>query len=173
MGKRFLVAYVSKHGATREIAERVAEIVRRAGLEVDAAPLNGRVGLLAAYDAVVLGSAVYFGFWRKKTVAFLEAWGKLQDAPPLWLFFSGPTGDGDPKAQAMNGQGVPDRQREVIERIKPRDIAFFHGKVDAGQLNFLERWALKKVDAPVGDFRDWGAIASWAETIAEELGRMA
>jgi hypothetical protein len=28
---------------------------------------------------------------------------------------------------------------------------------------------LKNVKAPVGDFRDWEAIASWAEGIAEEL----
>jgi menaquinone-dependent protoporphyrinogen oxidase len=173
MGKRILVAYVSKHGSTKEIAEKVADVVRRSGPSVDVAVLNGSVDRAAGYDAVILGSAVYFGFWRRKTTAFLDAWRKLTSAPPLWLFFSGPTGDGDPEKQTMNGQGIPDRQRPVIERIKPRDIAFFHGKVDAARLNALEKWALGKVKAPIGDFRDWGAISSWATTIVEAIRRQA
>jgi menaquinone-dependent protoporphyrinogen oxidase len=135
--------------------------------------LNGDAGRAAGYDAVVFGSAVYFGSWCKKTTAFLHAWEKLAASPPIWLFFSGPTGDGDPKAQTMGGQGIPQRQRPVIERIKPRDIAFFHGKVEAAQLNFLESWALRNVHAPLGDFRDWSAISSWATTIAEAMRKQA
>lgn len=173
MSKRILVAYVSKHGATKEMAEKIAEELRRSGLDVDVSSPNGYADRAAGPDAVVFGSAVYFGSWPKKTIAFLHAWENLAAAPPIWLFFSGPTGDGDPKAQTMGGQGIPKRQRPVIERIKPRDIAFFRGKVDAAQLNFLERWALKKVKAPLGDFRDWSAISSWATTIAEGIGRQA
>ncbi len=169
MGKRILVAYVSKHGSTKEIAEKVGDVVRRSGLIVDVAALNGNIERVAGYDAVILGSAVYFGFWRRKTTAFLDAWSKLCKAPPIWLFFSGPTGHGDPKEQTMNGHGIPDRQRPVIQRIKPRDIAFFHGNVDVARLNALETWALKKVKAPIGDFRDWEAISSWAATISEAL----
>ena len=173
MSKRILVAYVSKHGATKEMAEKIAEELRRSGLNVDVSSPNGYADRAAGYDAVVFGSAVYFGSWRKKAIAFLHAWEKLADAPPIWLFFSGPTGDVDPKAQTMGGQGIPERQRPVIERIKPRDIAFFRGKVDATQLNFLESWALKKVKAPLGDFRDWSAISSWATTVAEAIRRQA
>lgn len=170
MGTRILVSYVSKHGATKGIAEKVAEVLRRSGLDVDVSSLNGDIDRVAGYDAVILGSAVYFGGWRKKAIAFLQAWEKLDAAPPIWLFFSGPTGDGDPKAQTMGGQGIPERQRPVIERIGPRDIAFFHGKVDATQLSFLESWAVKNVNTPLGDFRDWSAISSWATTIVEALG---
>jgi menaquinone-dependent protoporphyrinogen oxidase len=165
--KRILVAFASKYGATREIAEKAAEVLRASGLNVDVKPAT-RARDAAAYDAVVLGSAVYFGGWRKQAVAFLEEWQKLPRVPPLWLFFSGPTG-GNPEAQAMNGKGIPDKRRPIIERIKPRGIAFFHGKVDGARINGLEKWVLRKVNAKLGDFRDWGAIGSWAEATAQEI----
>ncbi len=168
MAKKTLVTYASKYGATREIAEKIANLLRQSGLSVDVSPCRQAAGP-ASYDAAILGSAVYFGCWRKEAVAFLEAWEKIPSPPPLWLFFSGPTGKGDPKAQAMNGQGIPERRRPLIERIKPRDIAFFHGNVDPAALNFIERLALKNVQAPTGDFRDWDAIASWAGSIAASL----
>jgi menaquinone-dependent protoporphyrinogen oxidase len=173
MAKRVLVAYVSKYGATKEIAEKVAEVLRRSGLNVDVSAASGNAKEAAGYDAVVFGSGVYFGSWPKRAIGFLQAWDKVANPPPVWLFFSGPTGEGDPKAQTMDGQAVPKRQRPVIERIKPRDMAFFHGKVDPAKLNFLESWAIRAVKAPSGDFRNWNAIASWADAIAKALGKRA
>jgi hypothetical protein len=41
--------------------------------------------------------------------------------------------------------------------------------VDAEKLNFIEKFMLKNVKAPAGDFRDWGAITAWANGIAEAL----
>ncbi len=37
------------------------------------------------------------------------------------------------------------------------------------KLNFFERWIIKKVKAPVGDFRDWEAITEWANRIAGDV----
>jgi menaquinone-dependent protoporphyrinogen oxidase len=55
-----LVAYSSKHGATREIAERIAENLREAGQDADARPVR-EAGDLGDYEGFVLGSAVYMG----------------------------------------------------------------------------------------------------------------
>ena len=59
-----LVAYATKHGATAEIAEKVSQVLRQAGLRTDVLPADG-VSDLAPYEAVVLGSALYIGRWRK------------------------------------------------------------------------------------------------------------
>jgi menaquinone-dependent protoporphyrinogen oxidase len=67
-----LVAYASKYGDTRQIAERIAQHLRAAGLEVDVQPVKA-IGELAGYDAVVLGSAVYYGSWMKEAVNFAAA----------------------------------------------------------------------------------------------------
>ena len=47
-----LVAYASKRGATRQIAERIAETLRAAGLEVDVRSIRD-TGEVADYDAFV------------------------------------------------------------------------------------------------------------------------
>jgi menaquinone-dependent protoporphyrinogen oxidase len=41
--------------------------------------------------------------------------------------------------------------------------------VDPVKLGSVEKMAIKKVDAPTGDFRDWEAIGAWALGIAAAL----
>jgi menaquinone-dependent protoporphyrinogen oxidase len=167
MDEKVLVAYGTKYGATAEIAEKIGEVLRQAGLPTDVLPAD-RAGDLGAYEAVVLGSAVYIGQWRKEAVKLLQANEQALAGKPVWLFSSGPSGEGDPE-ELLKGWRLPGKLQPIADRIQPRDIAVFHGAVDADKLNFIERWMLKNVQSPVGDFRDWDAIASWAASIAEEL----
>ena len=64
-----LVAYASRHGATREIAEAIAAALLARGVTADARDVATIDGL-EPYDAVVLGSAVYFGKWLEPARAF-------------------------------------------------------------------------------------------------------
>ena len=169
MENRVLVAYASKHGMTAEIAGKIGDTLRKSGLQVDVLPVN-KVKDLALYKAVVLGSAVYIAMWRKEMVKFLQENEGLLSGRPLWVFSSGPMGKGDP-SELLQGWRFPEAQRPLIERIKPRDIAVFHGAIDLKRMNFLEKWTLKNVKAVTGDFRDWEAITRWAAGIAEALNR--
>jgi len=45
----------------------------------------------------------------------------------------------------------------------------FHGKLDPDQLGLFERWIVRMVKAPVGDFRDPPTIEAWASDIAAKL----
>jgi menaquinone-dependent protoporphyrinogen oxidase len=87
---------------------------------------------------------------------------------PVWLFSSGPAGEGD-AVDLMDGWRFPKGQQAVADRIQPRDIAVFHGHVNMDKMNFIERWMIKNVQSPVGDFRDWDAVTSWATAIADAL----
>ena len=167
MDKRVLVAYATKYGATAEIAEKIGDVLQRAGLQVDVLPAD-RVSDLSAYQAVVLGSAVYIGRWRKQATRFLKANEQTLAGIAVWLFSSGPTGEGDP-VELVKGWRLPGKLQPIADRIGPRDIAVFHGESDVNKLNFIERWMLKNVKARVGDFRDWEAITSWATAIADDL----
>ena len=167
MDVQVLVAYATKYGATAEIAEKISQVLRQAGLHVDVLPAD-RVGDLSPYRAVVLGSAVYAGQWRKEAAMFLEANEKQLTDRPVWLFSSGPTGEGDP-VQLMKGFRFPEAQQPIADRIRPRDIAFFHGVLDMKELSLAEKLIVKGIKAPVGDFRDWDAINSWATAIADAL----
>lgn len=167
MKTQVLVVYATKYGATAGIAEKIGQVLRQAGLEVDVKAAD-QAGDPATYQAVVLGSAVYIGRWRKEAVRFLRANEKALAQRPLWLFNSGPLGKGD-AVELAGDLGFPKGLREIADRIRPRDIAIFHGAVDMDKLNPLERWMFKKVNSPTGDFRDWDAIAAWAEAIAQAL----
>ena len=168
MDDKVLVAYGTKYGATQEIAEKIGEVLRGAGLQVDVQPAD-RAGDPSPYGAVILGSAVYIGQWRKPAVKYLQANEEALTGKPVWLFSSGPTGEGDPVELAQAWR-FPGKLQPIADRIGARDIALFHGSADATKMNFLEKWMLKNVKAPAGDYRDWAAIAAWAEAIAAELG---
>lgn len=167
MTKKVLVAYATKYGATEGIARAIGETLQEQGLDADVVPAD-QVGDVQPYAAVVLGSAVYAGSWRKEAVALLEGQEAALAQRPVWLFSSGPTGEGDPVA-LMDGWRFPEAQQPIADRIGPRDIVFFHGEIDTEKLNLAERLLVKSLRAQVGDFRDWDAIRAWAEGIAVEL----
>jgi menaquinone-dependent protoporphyrinogen oxidase len=162
-----LVAYATKYGATTGIAEKIGQVLINSGVDAEVLPAEG-AGDLGPYTAVVLGSAVYAGQWRKQAAEFLQANEKVLAQRPVWLFSSGPTGRGDP-VELMNGWRFPEALQPIADRIRPRDIAFFHGVIELEKLNFAEKMIIKGLKAPLGDFRDWDAITSWAQTIAEAL----
>jgi menaquinone-dependent protoporphyrinogen oxidase len=167
MDTKVLVAYASKYGATAEIAEKIGQALQQEGLKTDVLPVKS-IKNLAEYTAVVLGSAIYIGQWRKEAASFLKTSEKLLTERPVWLFSTGPAGEGDP-VQLMKGWRFPKGLQPVADRIKPRDIAIFHGNVNAKKMNFIEKWVINKVKSPVGDFRDWNAITKWATDIASTL----
>lgn len=167
MDRRVLVAYATKHGGTAEIAERIGQVLRQAGLSVEVASAD-RAGDPSGFGAVVLGSAVYVGQWRKEAVRFLKTQESALAGKPLWIFSSGPTGEGDP-VQLVQGWRMPGKVQPIVDRLQPRDVAVFHGLLDPKKLNPIERWMIGMVKAPAGDFRDWEAIAAWAQGIAAVL----
>ena len=168
MDKKILVAYASKYGATKEIAEKIVAVLREAGLQVDVLPVD-RIRDVTPYKAVILGSAVYVGKWPKEAVRFLQADERVLAERPVWIFSSGPTGQGDPVA-LVEGERLPPALQPLVDRIQPRDIAVFHGYINPDKINFIEKWAIKSlVKKPFGDFRDWDAITAWAISIAESL----
>jgi menaquinone-dependent protoporphyrinogen oxidase len=165
---KVLVAYASKHRSTAEIAQAIAEVLRQSpALEVDIRSVE-IVGNVSTYDAVVLGSAVYAGQWQSVAAAFLRKHEAELARRPVWLFSSGPTGEGDPKT-LMKGWNFPEQLQPLAERIRPRDIILFHGNLDPNRLNFLEQFVVKGVHAPMGDSRDWNMIRAWAAGIAQTL----
>jgi menaquinone-dependent protoporphyrinogen oxidase len=69
----------------------------------------------------------------------------------------------------VDGGEVPRGLKDLVDRIQPVDMTTFHGNLDPTTLSFLERWAIKNVKAPVGDFRDWEMVTKWAEGIIASL----
>jgi menaquinone-dependent protoporphyrinogen oxidase len=167
MAQNVLVAYGSKHGGTREIAERIGQVLQEAGLAVTTCSAD-EADDVASYDAVVVGSGVYAGQWRREAVGFLRDNEAVLAERPVWIFSSGPTGEGDP-LELVKGWRFPEGHKELADRVSPRDLMVFHGVIDNDKLNLFEKLIVRMVKAPAGDFRDWEAISAWAGEIAAAL----
>jgi menaquinone-dependent protoporphyrinogen oxidase len=165
---RILVAYASKHNATAEIAERIGEILRRTGgRTVDVLPADD-VSDIAPYDAVILGSAVYMGQWQPDATDFLKTFEVELAKRPTWLFSCGPTAEGDP-VEALKGWRLPEALQPIADRVRPRDIKVFGGRLFASQLSLYERFIARMVHLAQGDYRDWNAIRGWASSISQAI----
>jgi menaquinone-dependent protoporphyrinogen oxidase len=160
---KFLVAYASKHGSTAEIAEVIGKELRKRGYQVEVKPVD-EVGDPAWYDGFVIGSALYAGGWLKPAAQFLQENQALLGTRPVWLFSSGPTGEGDPN-EILDGWTFPKDLTPLLETIKPRDVILFHGYINLDELSFGETMIIKSVKATVGDYRDWLVIRSWASRL--------
>lgn len=164
---RVLVTYATKHGATAEIAEKISEVLAENGLAVDVMEIK-KVDNLTPYEAIVVGSSIYFSDWHKDMVNFLKENEELLIKREVWIFSSGPTGHRD-TYEILAEWRFPNWFSPLLERIKPNDGKVFFGNLDYKKLNFFERRLAKMLKAPIGDFRDWEKIESWAQKIAVQL----
>ena len=167
MVENVLVAYASKHGATAQIAERIALRLTKNGIPAVAQDVR-QIASLQGFGAVLLGRAVYAGAWLKEAAEFLKKYEAELAKIPVWFFSDGPTGIGDPQ-KMMEGWDFPEDLKSISERIQPRGLAFFHGAIDTTKLKFAEKLIISAVKVPVGDFRDWDMINSWADSVSKAL----
>jgi menaquinone-dependent protoporphyrinogen oxidase len=160
---RVLVSAASRHGGTSGVAEAVAEVLCDAGFDVDVIPPD-EVASVSDYDAIVLGSAIYYGQWLPAALDLIERQQESIVARPVWLFSVGPLGAPEPQPTQE-----PAIVAELVERTKARGERVFAGILDRDVLGVSEKIIASVVKAPEGDFRDWPAIRHWADEIASEL----
>ena len=176
---KILVAYASRHGATKGIAERIATTLQRSGLDISLHPVDN-IGPVDAYDAFVIGSAAYMGGWLGDATAFVRRHRDVLALRPVWLFSSGPIGELiDDKGRNQLEVSAPKEFAEFARTVQPREQRVFFGAYDPdakavgmaeGLMARFMRFAPAMRQAlPSGDYRDWPAIESWAEGIARDL----
>jgi menaquinone-dependent protoporphyrinogen oxidase len=165
---RVLVGVATRHGATVGVAESVAEGIRGAlpGAEVDVRRAAD-VADLDGYDAVVLGSGVYFGHWLEEARELLLRCAIGLWDLPVWIFSSGPVGDPPRPPEALLDVD------EVQRLTRALGHRLFPGRLDVERLDFGERAVVTAFAAPLGDFRDPAAARSWGAEIAAELAARA
>jgi menaquinone-dependent protoporphyrinogen oxidase len=158
-----LVAYESRHGATKEIAEAIGEVLSAQGVEAEVRRMED-VDTVMPYDAFVLGSAIYMGSWMRGAHRFLDEHAEILAIRPTWLFSSGPIGT-PPHPAAEDAFDVAD----LVQRVHAREHHLFGGKLDKHGLGLAERALAGALRVPTGDFRQWDAVAAWATAIARVL----
>ncbi len=173
---KVLIAFATKHGSTKGIADFIGEKLRRRGAQVDVIEVD-RVQNVRDYDAFVIGSAVYGQHWIKEATKFASRNKSILSTRPVWLFSSGPVGKErkDPKGRDVLDPLVsgPKELEELRQDLHPRDHQIFFGALDGTKLGFIYRQIRKsatiRASLPEGDFREWGEIEAWSNSIASSL----
>jgi menaquinone-dependent protoporphyrinogen oxidase len=168
METRILVAYASTHGSTREIAMKVAEILRGHGLMVGVEQI-GKVRTLDGYTGVLLGAPLYMFKWNRDAVHFLSRFkNTIQAGFPVAVFMGGPTDE-------ENG-GWDEIRRQVKQELgkfpwfNPVSLEIVGGRFDPTSLRFPYNLIPAMRQMPATDLRDWDAIRRWADNLAEMMG---
>lgn len=170
MSKKVLVVYASKCGSTAEVAKTVGQILSQSGSEVEVKAAN-EVRSVDEYDAVVLGTAIRMSKPLGEMTSFVKKYNEKLGKVPTAAFSLG---------MALH-KDSPESKAEAAKYIAPladqltskKSTATFAGKVDYKTLSPVFRFMLSKDTSGAlaeGDYRDWNAIHTWANSLPSELG---
>ncbi|MCC3655371.1 MULTISPECIES: flavodoxin domain-containing protein [Streptomyces] len=169
-GAAVLVAYASEHGSTREIAERIAGRLTRAGHRAEARPVDGAVDPdPGRYDAVVVGSAVHNQQWMPEASGYVRRHRAELGNRPVWLFSVGMSAALGRPLRSMASHHEPKNMPALRDEIHPVGTCLFSGAVRRGDLPPAGHAAFKAMGGHYGDYRDWDRIEAWADEIAHRL----
>jgi menaquinone-dependent protoporphyrinogen oxidase len=158
MSNTILVAYATKHGSTREVAEAVTETLQEHRRDVETLPA-ARVEDVSPYAGVVVGGAIYMGRWHPDAVGFLEEHRHALGAIPVAIFGMGPRTMEEHDAEGARMQLL--KALAKVPEVDPCAVAIFGGVIDPHTLHFpFSR-------LPASDARDWSAIRAWAADFAK------
>jgi menaquinone-dependent protoporphyrinogen oxidase len=165
MQKRILIAYASKTGSTAEVAEKIGQILRDSGAEVDVRSLKN-VSDVKNYDGIIIGSAIRMFKLLPETIKFSKRFSRSLENIPVAYFIV---------CLAMKNENEENRQlaegylKPLYEIKQPIMTGLFAGKIDYSKLPFLLGKILQsgKMKIEEGDFRNWELITEWAKKVAE------
>jgi menaquinone-dependent protoporphyrinogen oxidase len=160
MRPTILVAYATRYGSTRQVADAIARTLDEQGLETQVLPA-GEVRDLDGYAGVVLGSALYMGRPHADARRFLRRHHAALAGLPVAVFAMGPVtmGEHDVEGARQQLEGTLAKVTDVL----PLETTIFGGVVDPARLRF----PFNRMEA--SDARDWKAIETWARTVAARL----
>ena len=162
-----LVAYATRFGSTRGIAERIAAVLEHAGHLVELHRCEN-VEDVGSYTAIVIGSAVFNQCWVPEADEFIERNLHALALRPVWLFTVGTFGDRKPVIGRLMKR-EPRNIEQLTRSTRAAGYRVFAGVIDRQQWPVLSRLFYHALGGRLGDNRDWAAIEQWADSIGQAL----
>lgn len=171
MAEKFLVVYVTKFGSTKEVSEKIGDIIKAKNIPVDVRKVSS-VKDLSKYSAIIFGMPIRMGKPISEAMSFVRKYKTALNTVPVAFFSVGlymKEDTPDTRDKAMQCM------EPVLELVtKPVSIGLFGGKIDYDTMPVILRWMFSKDKSgqlSEGDWRNWDSITSWAEEILPVLRR--
>lgn len=147
-----LVAYATKNGSTREVAQTIATAIGEHGARAEVLAAKTIRDPVSRYDLVVLGAPLYSGRWHADAARFLRRHRRDLADVPVAVFGMGPRNDTPEAWQRSRAQLA----RALAKRgwLAPVSVTVFGGVDPPGRGNGQRR-----------DLRDSSVIRAWAEEV--------
>jgi menaquinone-dependent protoporphyrinogen oxidase len=172
---RILVVFGSTYGQTERVAQRIASVLRAAGLGVDALKGDQLAGPLPLdrYDGFVIAASVLMGRHQAYIREFVRRHvDRLNAFPSAFVSVCGAAGDAPAEARRY----VDGFLRETGWR--PHLVRSFTGAVAYTRYAWWYRWYLKRISQRKGwptdtsrdwDFTEWDEVDRFAGELATTL----
>ncbi|HNR66892.1 MAG TPA: flavodoxin domain-containing protein [bacterium] len=172
---KVLMAYSSGFGTTKEIAEKLADILAEPEkIKVEILPID-QIGDLKEFDAIVVGTSVRADRPTANVRDFFTIHHRELIDKKVALFVVCLSANCREGREKVKHEAI----QQIIEKypdIQPLSIEAFGGRIDFDRLNPVMQSLMKKVLLKSGlpdqgsiDTRDWAFIAQWGEALKAKL----
>ena len=176
MSNTILVTYASRTGSTAGVAEAIGQSLADGGAQVEVRPMQDIKDAqdLAAYGAVVAGSAIRAAQWLPEAMQFMQTYRAELAGKPFAAFLVCMT-LAMPAADKYRA-GVAEWLAPVRALVKPVSEGLFPGILDISQVTSFGDKLKFRLSVlfgvwSEGDHRDWNAVRAWAESLRPLLIR--
>jgi menaquinone-dependent protoporphyrinogen oxidase len=175
---RILVLYATCEGHTARIAERIAQVLREYGHEVESCRDETRAGQpdIAAYDAVIVGASIHYGVHPRSLRSLLCRHRQALAARPS-AFFSVSLSGGGPGAKPEAAQRYLDNFLRQTH-WRPALAVSFAGALQYSKYGVFKRRLMRMIVGFAGgdtdmsrdyEYTDWSAVDRFAQSFAEHF----
>ena len=166
MENSVLVGFATRYGSTEEVAQAIAATLGESGLDVDL-KLISEVKTVDRYDAIVVGAPLFMFRWHKDALQFLSRNRDILIQRPLAIFALGPVHEPHDEGEWQDSWDQLNKELEKFPWLELLAIEMFGGKYAPEKLGFpLKLFAGAE---PASDIRDWDAIRTWSNGLANKF----
>jgi len=180
---KILILYGTNNGQTRKVAERIAEVVRERGHEVEMVQGNKAAADFSpdGFDAAIVGTSIYMDQHqisvRKLVKAHSDAFARI---PTAYFCVCITATQTTPEARAELDKYVKDFTSYT--GLNPVKSAVFAGALKYPDYNFVKRFSAKLLARKLGldtdtkkyfEYTDWAEVTKFAEEFAELISKQA